>query len=442
MVDRALIGRVAFGLYVACVLAAIVVAYPELASRSPGPSPSARRATPPPRTAVGPGVPVAALGRATSQFRGDETHRGVGPTPVSTALRVSWEVKPGNVGIHGASKGSPAVDDTGVYVGTDAGVLQRISHDGKIVWKFKVGHAVNGIHGTPLLDQALVYVGAYNGELYGLDKENGAPRWSVKLGDAIGASPVPWGDDLLVAVEVALPGDGYVARVRRATGEVIWRSGWLGEQAHSSVTIDEASGTALVGANNATYTGLGLDDGALSFRFLADGPVKDTGCLVNGTVFFTTRVGTLFALDARSGEVRFRTHLANVTRSSPSHAPDGTTLVVAASTIRAHEGRLAYLYGVDTRSGEVRWQRSTGTDDSAASALVARDPTGTWNAWIRCGDDALCAFDTETGAQRARVVVGGKLTGVPVGHQGSLYLSLDAPGGVIRLSPTSPAVAP
>jgi outer membrane protein assembly factor BamB len=435
-----LIARVAFAAYTAAVATAIVVAYPELASREPGPSPSARRAQPPPRLPMGPGVAVSALGRPTSQYRGDPTHTGTTPEIVSTALAVAWEAKPANVGIHGASKGSPAIDDTGLYVGTDGGSLLHLSANGEVLWTFKVGHAVNGIHGTPLLDEAAAYVGAYNGELYALDKQDGFPRWTIKLGDAIGSSPVPWGDDLLIAVEVSQPPDGYVARVKRATGELVWRSAWLGEQAHSSVSIHAASGTAMVGANNHTFTGLVLETGALSFRFRGDGAVKDTACVVGQTSYFTTRTGSLVALDARSGETRFRTKLGTVTRSSPSDVPGSGIVVVAASETNAGTGRIASVLGVDGLTGAVRWRHATGSDDSAASALVAKGLDDRWNAWIRCGDDGLCAFDAITGELRARVAVGAPLTGVPVAYRGSLYLSLDAPGGVVRLDPAPPSL--
>ena len=430
-----LLVRSALAIYASGVVFAMLVAYPELLAPA-APAGSIRPVLPYVRIPSGRGVEGASLGVVRSQYRGSSAHEGSTPFTVATTLAVRWQTAPANVGVHGASKGSPAVDDSGIYVGTDGGLLLRLDHDGQIVWKLAVAGAVNGIHGTPALDDALVYIGAYNGEVYGVGKADGFPRWMTKLGDAIGASPVLVDDDLLIAVEVSSPPDGYVARLRRSTGEMVWRSSWLGEQAHSSVTVDLVSRSAMVGANNATYVALGLDDGLLSFRYRGDGPVKDTGCLVGDTVYFTTRTGSLVALDARSGELRFRVRLGSVTRSSPTLLPGTDLLVVAVSESSSTGPQTASAFGIDRRSGEIRWRRATGSDDSAASALAAKGPDGRWNAWIRCGDDSLCAFDGLTGEPRDRVWVGAPLTGVPVAYGGSLYLSLDAPGGIMRLDPS------
>ena len=60
--------------------------------------------------------------RATAQYRYDEKRTGVAPKThqPKPKLKIIKRV-PVNAGIHSASKSSPTVDDSGVYVGSDAG---------------------------------------------------------------------------------------------------------------------------------------------------------------------------------------------------------------------------------------------------------------------------------------------------------------------------------
>src|SRR5262249_6451400 len=155
-----------------------------------------------------------------------------------------------------------------------------------------------------------------------LRKSDGELGWALRLGDTIGSSTVSDGDSLYVSVETFHPADGFVARIQRATGRVVWLSPWLGEQSPSTPTLDLPHRLVRVGSNNSTYRALDMATGAEVWRVATKGAVKDTGCLVDGTVYFTSLAGNLYAVRAADGHVVWQTALGGRSRSSPSYVPD------------------------------------------------------------------------------------------------------------------------
>jgi outer membrane protein assembly factor BamB len=300
--------KLAFPVYGALVALGIVRAYPATAHAHATRDWFARPEMPP---VHGRAYDDRALGQVTFQYRRSVARTGVdeaktsAPLPELGALRVEWS-KPGmNIGVHDASKSSPAVDDSGVYVGTDSGWIAAFEHDGRLRWKMHVSSAERGVHATAALDERRLYIGASNGTFYALDKASGDLAWAVRLGDAIGSSAAVDGDAIYVSVETFRPLDGYVAKLERRTGRVLWRSAWLGEPSQSSPTIDRDAGLVLIGSNDGRFRALHAADGSQAWSIATRGPVKDTAALVDGHVYFTSMKGVLYAADAHSGHVEW-----------------------------------------------------------------------------------------------------------------------------------------
>ena len=60
-----------------------------------------------------------------------------------------------NGSLHGASKATPAVDKTGIYIGSDDGWFYKINHKGKMIWKTFFAKARMGVHGTSPFKQTI-----------------------------------------------------------------------------------------------------------------------------------------------------------------------------------------------------------------------------------------------------------------------------------------------
>jgi outer membrane protein assembly factor BamB len=424
--------KLAFPLYAALVLIGIVRAYPELLRPHATRDWFAR----PERPAVhepmqGRAQSDAALGRVTFQYRGGLDRTGIERATTNASelgpYGAEWKSQGMNVGVHDASKSSPAVDESGVYVGTDGGWIEAFEHDGRLRWKMHVASAERGVHATAALDERRLYIGAYNGSFYALDKASGDVAWAVRLGDTIGSSAAIDGDAIYVSVETFHPPDGYVAKLDRRSGRVLWRSAWLGEQSHSSPTIDRENGLVFVGSNNARYRALRARDGAEAWSIATRGPVKDTGALVLGRVYFTSLKGVLYAADARTGNVAWTAQLGGNTRSSPSYVPEADVFLVG-----SNDGS---LNAVRREDGSLAWSRPTATEDMIGSALVRRDAEEGWVAWAVCAPSTLCRLAGSNGAELARVPLGAPLTGVPAAFGDAIYVATNAPGGLVRLGP-------
>jgi outer membrane protein assembly factor BamB len=357
----------------------------------------------------------------TSEYRGGPGRQGTGPE-VPPRIRETWRALNGNVGIHTASKSSPAVDSSGVYVGGDASEFLSYGLDGHENWRFILDRAEFGIHGTAALDGDSAYIGAYNGRLYKLRKSDGQPEWVVQLGQALGASPLLSGEFVYASVELGPPANGFVVKLDRATGREIWRSPMLGNHPHSSPALSSALGLIFLGANNGKFFALDEATGAVKWAFSSEAPVKSTPALIGASVVFTSWDGYLYSLRAKDGTLKWKARIGK-SQSSPTWIP-GTNVLVA--------GSFGAITGVDLRNGQVLWRRPVPGYSVLGSGLGMSGGGGT--VWITCARRSLCELDA-AGTELRQVPLDAELTGVPASFGGSLYLSENGPGYLVRLGP-------
>lgn len=425
---------VGVAVYAAALVVALICINPALVGRS-------RAAVPPTPASVFGGASfrgriTGALSPPTFVYRGSNRRLGVDPSNVlDRPLALAWQFSPLNRGIHSAAKSSPAVDASGIYVGADTGTFYAFDLAGAMRWSFHVDNAPQGIHATAALDADTLYFGDYKGRFYALRKANGDLVWANQIGETIGSSAAIVGPAIYVTVERNAPRDGFVAKLDRRTGDVLWMSGWLGEQAHASPTIDEANGALYVGANNGALCALALDTGRERWRTVLVGAVKSTAALVAGRLYVTTAAGYFYAVDAASGQVRWRVALDGTAKGSPSYVPDEDVLVVGSNlgTSRSTRGKVQAIRAGD---GSVVWSVDTDFGDMRASPTVVRtkDPEGGHAAWMSCGRREICAFSTRTGEIRDRLRLPSTFTGTPTLHDGRMYITL-FDGGLLSFEP-------
>lgn len=370
------------------------------------------------KSASGPVMP-------TSQYRGGDQRLGQQRSDLGlrTQPQVNWEFAPLNAGIHTASKASPAVDETGIYVGTDSGLFLALDQNGKEMWRFGVANASRGIHGTASLDQDTVYYGAYNGRFYAHDKRSGDLRWVTPLGQAIGASPLLSEGRVFISVETTRPPNGFIAALEAKSGAVLWRSRFLGEQAHSSPALDASRGRLFVGSNNGFVTALEAETGAFVWRKRLNGEVKSTPTVVDGRVYVTSWDHHLYALSAETGDIEWSVSLGSPSQSSPSWAQSDDLLIVL--------NNRGGVFGIERRSGRIRW-RNENWALSLSSALILGEGTRAI-AIGGCDTREVCGLDPRTGRLLWKLGLKGVLSSVPVAGASALYLALDPPGGLVSL---------
>lgn len=203
----------------------------------------------------------------------------------------------------------PAVTNGVVYLGSSEGKFRALDlQSGRTRWEFD---GVRGFVETrPLVYEGKVIFGAWDQHLYALDVRSGELVWRWK-GDKAGdlLSPAAcWPVGAAGKVFVVAP-DRQMTALEARNGRQVWRTGHYvvresiglsedGRRVHVRAMNDyfyafatDAETPVLVWRNNA---GFGYD---INSAMLAE---KD------GTVFYGTKNGVVYALDSRSGEIRWQ----------------------------------------------------------------------------------------------------------------------------------------
>ncbi len=365
---------------------------------------------------------------ATAQYRYDTKRTGVAPSSAQPKAKVEIlkKIYPLNVDIHGASKSSPTVDDTGVYVGSDSGWFLKLDHDGETLWSFYVPGSNNGIHGSAAVDDKKVYIGTYNGFLYALDKTNGDLIWANPVADYIGASPLLADGGLFITAETSHP-NGVVARLDCNTGETQWVSEWLGGHSHSSPAYDKTTDTVLAGANSGRFYTLKADTGEIVWKKQLKGQVKGTPMIWDGTAYFSSWDRNYHAYDISSGKPRWTQFMGGRIQTSLSLVPE--------ANIGITNTKVGDITGLNLTDGEILWRLRHGDRNHMFSILITEDPDrkGEYLAWSRCKTFQLCTLDARTGKLINNIDLPGSFTSVPYAWKNRIYISLDKNQGLVIL---------
>ncbi|MBZ0274333.1 PQQ-binding-like beta-propeller repeat protein [bacterium] len=168
---------------------------------------------------------------------------------------------------------------------SDGYIVALNPKNGKEIWKqlLNIEERLADVDTTPVIDGESMYVGAYDGALYCLDLEYGNVRWKREGAGGVSA-PALAGGALFTATA-----NGELVAVDAAAGDVLWRVNLKDQDARRSI----AKGPRLrlkVGSK----------------------PV-----ILGRHVYTATSQGRLFAVDAYTGQVRWRTHPGSGVTSAP-----------------------------------------------------------------------------------------------------------------------------
>ena len=165
--------------------------------------------------------------------------------------------------------------------------------------------------------------------------------------------------------------------------------------------------------------------GVVEWVFATDGAIHSSPAVVNGTVYFGSRDGKLYALDVASGEKRWQYQTGSWVDSSPA-------VVGGIVYVGSNDGN---LYALDANTGERLWAFKTpypvvsspavaggivyfGSDDYC---IYAVDSTTGMKIW---------QFTTESQVRSSPAIAGGIIY---VGSLGDYVYALDAVTGKLRL---------
>ena len=275
-------------------------------------------------------------------------------------------------------RGNPA--HTGAY----AGPAPRQFH--RVKWKFATG---NRVISSPVISGKALYFGGDDGNVYAVDSETGRQIWKTKTRGPVPATPAVVNGTLYVGSY-----DGNFYALNADTGALKWKFATGGERRF------EAKGLHGMQPKNQTI--------ADSFDIFLSSPV-----VVDGAVYFGSGDGNVYALDANSGELRWKFKTGDVVHASPAFA-DGVVFVGSWDS---------YFYAIDAKNGKEKWRFHGGEDALIHNQVGFQSSPAVVDGvvYTGCRDAQLYALEAESGKEKWKIdnqlswvitspaVVGGKV---------------------------------
>ena len=307
------------------------------------------------------------------------------------------------IGAAGSSSAQTAMFRGGPeHLGSYAGPVPTLD---SVAWKFQTrGRVIS----SPAVAGGLVVVGSADGSLYGLNRSDGTQRWKFDTKGPVNSSPAI-ADGLVYVGSV----DGNVYAVDSATGAQRWVFATKGERRftapgiHGAIPRTErmpdpfdvflssptvANGTVYIGSGDQHVYALDARTGALKWQFATGDVVHAAPALANNTVYVGSWDRNLYALDAATGKEKWRYTTGNDTTiynqiglaSSPAVA--GGMVFVG--------GRDGKFHAVDEKTGKLVW-----THDNRGGWTIASPAVRDGVVYFPTSDGTrFKALDAATGA--------------------------------------------
>ena len=183
------------------------------------------------------------------------------------------------------------------HTGAYAALAPRQFHH--IKWKFPTG---DRIVSSPVYSDKVLYFGGDDGNVYAVDAETGRQIWKRATAGPLSATPAVASGAVYVGSY-----DGKFYALNAQTGAMKWKFATGGERRF------EAKGLHGMQPKNQTM--------ADPFDVFLSSPV-----VANGAGYFGSGDGHLYALDASSGELRWKFKTGDVVHASPAFA-DGVFIL-------------------------------------------------------------------------------------------------------------------
>jgi outer membrane protein assembly factor BamB len=299
-------------------------------------------------------------------------------------------------------RSSPTVKGDTLYIGSfDNNLYALNAETGEFIWKYPTER---GIASTPFIHGDQVLIGSTDNVLYSVNARTGRNEWWYTTQGRIWSSPRVEFEHVFFGSD-----DHHLHAVSAQTGRLAWKRE-MGGPVRSSVAFGEDD-ILYFGCEDGSILAYDIR-GEMKWRQRARRAVTSTPYvdLSEGLLFVGSMDWNVYALDARSGWVVWRTRLGGPIISSPDLA-NGMVFIGSADK---------HMYALDARNGRVQWKEST-------EGQITSNPTYA-NGAVYFGsiDGHLYSFDAESGELRWRFKTGGPIPSSPAVVGDVVYIgSLD-----------------
>jgi outer membrane protein assembly factor BamB len=235
----------------------------------------------------------------------------------------------------------------------------------RVKWKFPTG---DRIMSSPVADGKVLYFGGDDGNIYAVDSEAGRQIWKRTTG-----GPAPCTPAVANGTVYAGSYDGKFYALNAQTGAIKWKFATEGERRF------EAKGIHGLQPKNQTIVD--------QYDIFLSSPV-----VVQGTVYFGSGDGNLYALDAATGELKWKFKTGDVIHASPAYA-DGVLFVGSWDS---------YFYAVDAATGKEKWRFHGGEDPLIHNQVGFQSSAAVVDGvvYVGCRDSNLYALEAATGKEK------------------------------------------
>lgn len=249
------------------------------------------------------------------------------------------------------------------HSGNYAGQGPREFH--RVKWTFPTGARVVS---SPVSDGRAIYFGSDDGNIYAVDPKTGRQLWQYRTGGPVASSAAIVGGTVYFVSY-----DGKLYALDSRTGSTKWKFATAGERHF------EAKGLHGMQPKNQTV--------ADPFDIYLSSPV-----IAKGVVYFGSGDNNLYAVDAASGDLRWKFPTGDVVHASPAYA-DGVLYFGSWDS---------YFYAVDASTGKEKWRLHTGEDALIHNQVGFQSSPAVVDGvvYTGCRDSNLYAIDAASGKEK------------------------------------------
>ena len=323
--------------------------------------------------AIGSGAPTQAIGRPPQPYQ--QPGANMAPPPQTYPAHI------------------PAPPQTQPPYGQEAPA--QISQVNEIVpiWTFK---CEDEIRSQPAVSNNFVYVGAYDNNLYAINRQDGSFRWKYPATDGIGSAPSVYKDDIYIGSV-----DQNLYCINRHNGHLRWQFPTMGA-VYSSPRAEYDH--VFFGSDDGYIYAVNVTNGRQVWKTQAHGPVRSTPLVLDNEVIVGTEGGYVFSIDLNS-KVKWQFQAKRAITSSPTAAEEMVFVGSMDSTV----------YALDQNSGWAIWRART-TRPIISSPTVNGDIL-----FIGSADGKLYAFDIYNGRQVWAFETEGQVASSPLVVNDAVY---------------------
>ena len=293
-------------------------------------------------------------------------------------------------------RSSPTVAEGILYVGAyDNNLYALDAKKGQFIWKYATE---GGIASSPFVWRDMVFVGSEDRLLYALNARTGGLAWTCPTGERVRSSPRVEYNQVFFGSD-----DGHLYAVSAQSGRVTWKFQALKPIRSSPAISDDV---VYFGSDDSHVYALDIQNGNLQWKFRANRGITSSPAIDEGLVFVGSTDWNVYALDAQRGWAIWRFRTNNAVTSSPAIS-EGCLYIGSVD---------GSLYAIDTKSGRLIWKFS------AEGQITSSPAVAEGAVYFGSVDEHVYSLDVKTGKLRWSFKAGGPVPSSPFVADGIVYI--------------------